>query len=348
MPIDIFNPRTLMQAVRLMPPVQSYFRDMFSTVATFPTESVDVDFYKGKRRLAPFVSSKLPGKEVENIGYKTDSFKPALVSPDKVTTVEDLLNRLPNESLYSGMTPQQRAAQKLQLDLAELLEMITRREEWMAAQAIFTGKIPVIGEGVNYEIDFQFTNKETLSGTSLWTDSNSDPIGYLEGKHRLLQREGYVNADVCVMAWDVANAFINHPKVKDVLDTRNITLGVINPSQLPNGVTYIGRINKLGLDIYQYNEWFLDDFTDPNNPVNKPMVPDGHFAMLSSTSRRTMAYASITLVDKDTKQFTTYESTRVPDSWVEKRPDRRILSVQSKPLPIPHEVDSWYVAKVLA
>jgi len=38
--------------------------------------------------------------------------------------------------------------------------MIVRREEWMCAQAIYTGTIHVIGEGLNEIIDFNFTNYE--------------------------------------------------------------------------------------------------------------------------------------------------------------------------------------------
>lgn len=39
-------------------------------------------------------------------------------------------------------------------DFVELREQIVRREELMCAQTIFTGKIPIIGDGVNEEIDF--------------------------------------------------------------------------------------------------------------------------------------------------------------------------------------------------
>lgn len=48
-------------------------------------------------------------------------------------------------------------------DFKELREQILRREELMCAQTIFTGAIPIIGDGVNEVIDFSFTNKETIS-----------------------------------------------------------------------------------------------------------------------------------------------------------------------------------------
>lgn len=347
MPINLFEPRTMMRAIERMAPVNTFFKDtFFRNVQTFPTKTVEADFVKGNRKLAPFVHPKIGGKTVENEGYYTNIFEPALVAPDIVTSADDLMNRLPGESLYSGRTPEERAAERLGQDLAKLDEMITRREEWMCAQALLTGKIPVIGEGLNYDIDFQFTNKETLSGTDLWSNPDSNPMEDIEKWYRKVQISGMVNPDICIMANDVANAFTQHPKVKDVLDVKNYELAVIKPKQLPNGVTYVGTINKLGLDIYQYNEWYLDDWTNPQQAETKPLIPDGTTILLSTRANYTMAYAAITLIDED-GAFYTVEGPRVPDTWIAKKPTRRFLQVGSKPLPIPHEVDSWYVAKVL-
>ncbi len=46
-------------------------------------------------------------------------------------------------------------------EYATLNDATTRREEWMAVQAIVTGTIPIVGEGVNETIDFGLTNKKT-------------------------------------------------------------------------------------------------------------------------------------------------------------------------------------------
>ncbi len=347
MSVNLYEPRTMMQAVRSMMPVHTFLKDrFFSNEVTFPTKTVDVDFTKGKRKMAPFVHEKIGSKTVDNQGYKTNTFTPALVAPDKVTTADDLMHRLPGEDLYGGMSPEERAAIKLGQDFAELDEMITRREEWMCAQALFTGKVPVIGEGMNYDIDFNFTNKETLSGTSLWSDAGSTPLQDLKDWHEQVQISGGVNANVCLMARDVVSTFMDHDEVQKQLDTQNLRIGAIDPQQLPNGVTYIGRIKELGLEIYQYNEYFLDDFTDPDNPTEKPLVPAGNVALLSDRARYSMAYAANTIIQED-GAFVTVEGPRVPDSWISKKPARRFLQINSKPLPIPHEVDSWFVAKVL-
>lgn len=349
--VSIYAPRTMGRVVEKLPPVRTFFRStFFRNEETFVTESVDVDFVKGSRKVAPFVHRVIGGKTVPNTGYETKTYTPPLVAPDKITTVDDLLKRQPGESIVSGRTPAERAVLKMSRDFVELRDMIARREELMCVQSIFTGTIPIIGEGLNEIIDFGFTNKETITtATKKWSNAASDPIGDLKRWHKAVQKNGFTNCDMCIMADDVATAFVNHEKVQKILDVKNYNLAVIQPRQLPNGVTYIGTIHELALDIYTYNEWYLDDWTDPDpkNATEKPMVPDGTLAMLSSNANYSMYYGAITLIDENTKNFRTVEGKYVPDTWVKRKPARRFLQLQSAPLSVPHEVDSWYVAKVL-
>ena len=307
--VSIYEPRTMNRVVLSIPPVHMFFRNtFFKHEDTFSTKAVDIDFVKGSRQVAPYVHPRIGSKTVANKGYTTKSYTPPLVAPDKITTVEEL----------------------------------------MCTQAIFTGKIPIIGEGLNEEIDFEFTNTETISAaTKKWSNENSDPIADLKRWHKAVQKTGFTNCDMCIMADDVATAFIAHPKVQKMLDVRNYQLAVIQPRQLPDGVTYVGSIQELGLDIYTYNEWYLDDWTTPEAPVNNPMVPDGTLALLSSNANYSMLYGAVTKLDDASKKFVTVEGKYVPNTWIEHKPDRRFLQLSSAPLAVPHAVDSWFVAKVL-
>ncbi len=347
--VSIYEPRTMGRIVEKLPPVRTFFRDtFFRREETFNTESVDVDFVKGTRKVAPFVHRIIGGKTVPNTGYETKTYKPPLVAPDKITTVDDLLKRRPGESLVSRRSPAERAVLKMSDDFRELRDMISRREELMCVQSIFTGKIPIIGEGLNEVIDFGFTNTEVISAaTKKWSNAGSDPIGDLKRWHKQVQKTGFTNCNACVMADDVATVFVGHEKVQKVLDVRNYNLAVIQPRQLPNGVTYVGTIHELGMDIYTYNEWYLDDWTDPETPEEKPLVPNGMLAMLSTNANYSMYYGAITLIDEGTKEFKTVEGKYVPDTWVKRKPARRFLQLQSAPLSVPHDVDSWFTAKVL-
>ena len=347
---SIFTPRRMDRVVRRMPKVHTFIKStFFKRVKTFVEKKIEVDFVKGNRALAPFIHPKKNNQTIPNMGFQTKDYTPPLIGPDKITTVEDLLQRHAGESQFSGRTPAERAVEKITADFRELDEMITRREEWMATQALFTGKIPIQGNGIDEEIDFMFTNKEELPKGKTWNDANTDPLDDLDRWFVTVQKEGFISPNICIMARDVAKAFIRNKKVMDLLDVRNYDLAVISPRQLSNGVKYVGSINGLGLDCYTYNEWYLDNWTDPENPIQRPLVPDGYLGLFSTHANYSMYYGGITILDgrRVVENFRTVEGSRVPDSWTERNPARRFVQLFSAPLPVPHEVNSWYIAKVL-
>lgn len=341
MAIDLFETRTMLKFVERMPRVTTFIRDILFKEREFsPSEKVDIDIKKGRAKIAPYVSEKIGGKVVENSGYITETFKPPLVAPTTITTAADLQKRAMGENIYSSRTPEERAAEKLVKDLRYLDDMITRREEVMCAQAIFDGEIDVKGDGVDYVISFNHTNRETLSGDNLWSEPTSDKIADLKRWVRTVQETGFVNPDIVIAAPDVIDALLKDEFILKLLDVRNVNVGEIKPEKLPSGATFIGKIAGVG-SIYEYAATYYDDIEEKV----KPMVPDGTIALVSTEAEFSMAYAAVTIA-KD-NDLVTYEADRVPDSWTEKRPARKILQLSSKPLPIPKEVNSWFVAKVL-
>ncbi len=350
MSFDLYTPMALDMLVNSTPSVATFFIDTFfkKNIKTFSTETIMVDIKKGGRQLAPFVHPKIGNKVVKNKGYKTETYTPPLVAPSKVTEADQLLKRLAGENPFSGMTPAERAAIKLGEDFMELKEMITRRMEWMAATAIFTGQIPIIGDSLNEVIDFNFTNKEIITSATLkWSADTANPIEDLKKWRKKVQEKGYVNCDICIMSSDVVAAFINNKNVKELLDIKNYNIAKIEPKELPNGVTYVGTISFLGLSIYEYNEIYLDDWTDAEAPVEKYLVPSGTLALLSTSARYTLNFGAITLIDKNTEEFHTVMGDMVPQSWVDIGNATKWIKLSSKPLPVPNEVDSWFVAKVI-
>ena len=300
--ISIYDPRTMGKLVERMPKVQTFIKStFFRNVETFDTQKIDVDFKKGNRQLAPFVHKKIGGVTIDNEGYETNTYEPPLVAPNKITTVDDILKRTPGESLYGGKSPNQRAVEKMQRDFTELDEMITRREEWMCCQALFTGKIPILdkdGKELQAEIDFQFTNKLTLSGANAWNKKTGGKIKQLKEWRKQVQKKGFVNCNVCLMGSDALEAFLMDEEVQKVLDVRRFEVAVIAPKELPNGATYVGTIHELGMDIYTYNEWYLDNWTDKEHPEDKPLLPANVVVLLSTEANYSMYYGAVGVTDE--------------------------------------------------
>lgn len=346
--INIYQPRYLAEVVRQTPPVRTFFKDTFFTnVKPFTTERVDIDIVKGDRRMAAFVHPRAGGQVLESSGYKTESYAPPLVNPYDVTTADQLMTRLPGEDIYSGMTPAQRAAQKLTEEYNRLNDATTRREEWMAVQAIVTGQIPVVGKGVNEVIDFGFTNTETLTGTARWGQSGAKVLDNLDDWVEKTLTNGFANVDMAIFGKSALRAFLADENVQKQLDNRRIEMGIISPRDLPNGVRYIGHLNKPSLDIYEYGEVYYDDWTDPDNPETKPLIPANKVVLIASNPNYMMAYGACTYIEDASQQWVTAQTARLLRSYVEHHPDRRMIELQAHPLPIPDRADSWLVATVM-
>jgi hypothetical protein len=226
--------------------------------------------------------------------------------------------------------------------------MITRREEWMCSQALFTGKIPLKGKGVDKEFDFGFENIIVVDADEMWSDPvKSRPIDLLQEMESRIHESSGLNPDIVIMSRDVAKAFTANKDVREVMDNLRLVAGTIVPQDLPNGAKYLGRLLNPAVDIYVYDEWFVDDFTTPGENVTKPMLPPGRLLMGSTQIQGAMLYGAVTLMDQKTETFVTYEGRRVPDSWAVKNPDQRLIRLSSKPLPVPGYFDGWCVAEVL-
>lgn len=347
--VNIYTPRYLAEVVRQAPPVYTFFRDRFFTnVKRFSTKRVDIDLTKGDRRMAAFVHPRVGGQPLRDSGYKTESYAPPLVNPYDVTTADQLMDRLPGEDIYSGMTPAQRAADKLIEEYNRLNDAATRREEWMAVQAIVNGQIPVVGPGVNETISFGLTNTVTLTGNYRWGQSSAAILDNLEDWSDKTLVNGFANVDMAIMGKKAARLFLADANVQKLLDNRRVEMGLVSPRDLPNGVKYIGHLNKPSIDIYTYSEVYLDDWTDPDNPATNPLMPENKVVLISSNPGYMMAYGLCTYIDDKTGQWVTAQTDRLLRSYVAHHPDRREIELQAHPLPIPDKVDSWLVATVCA
>lgn len=351
MAINIYETRTMLQAINKMLPVNTFLRDtFFPDVKTFVTEKVDVDFKKGKRRMAPFVARTKGGITVDRQGFRTDTYTTPYIAPQRVLTKNDINARMLGEDVYSTRTPEQRAQELLATDLSELDEMIVRREEWLCRQILLTGTATIRGwvdqvggsEYVEDLIDFGFTNHETLLDTHTWDADTSDKYGDLQRIRLAIIIASGMSPNVCIMASNVADLFINDSKIQKLLDVRNMTIGMINIKprlQGVDGVTYIGTLTGLGIELYTYDEWFLDD-----DDETYAMIPDDYLIM-GRTNTGSRLYGAVTQIEFD-DEFHTYEGTRIPKVWADRNNDKKMIRVASRPLPKPEDVDSWYTLKV--
>ncbi|MDN3561714.1 major capsid protein [Vreelandella neptunia] len=342
MPMDLFEPRTMLEAVEQMKLARRFLGNTFfgAPPVNFVTKNVDIDIYKGQRKMAPFVRPNRPGVVVDRTGASMRSYQPAYIKPKMETNAGQLMNyRSPGEHIYSGRTPLQRAGEQLARDMEDLDDQINRREEWMIAQALTTGQVNVVGEGIDDVVDFQMDDSHIITEGTAWTDPAGTPIANLRKYKRLIAKDSGRTGSTAVLSVEAADALIDSEDTQKKMDTRRIDLGMIQPDQLPDGVTYLGYLRDPGMDLFVYEEWYIDAAGD-----EQPMIPAGGVIVGPTSSRCTMLYGAIQ--DMEAIEGGMFDVSRYPKSWVTKDPSVRWLMMQAAPLPGFHEPDAFVFATV--
>jgi len=333
----------MLAALRQVATPRRFFHStFFPRVVSHTTKSVELDIYKGKRRVAAYVNPILAGRVVEREGFETYEVKPAYTKEKIPTRVADTQTRSFGENIYEASTPAQRAAELLGQDLATLDERIVRLEEKMCAEALITGKVVVKGDGWDSLVSFGYEagkNLITLSGTSLWSNSASDPMRDLDNWRRMIVQRCGLQPTHCITGSEAAWAIIDNPKVKERLDIRRYEMGQINPASMPDGISYYGDLMLPSgiVSLYSYDEWY----TDPVTGEDIPLMPADKVLLGSTNARGAFHYGLIQ------NMHSLQAASRFPYSWVEEDGSARWVQLESAPMPNLYQVDAFLVATVL-
>lgn len=347
--IDLYKTRTMLGAIEVIPTNESFLLDTFCADSeSFPTESFDIDFVKGKKKMAPFVSKYKNGIQVERNVVATKNYEPAKIQPQRPLTVETLAQRLAGEAIYgSGKTPAMRAAELLAKDLRELKDMVDRRKEWIIAQTLFNGKYiaNVHTDAENYyeeEFDFGHTLSTVLSTSNLkWTEANaatSKPISDLQTMAESIATNSGKYPTIVIMGAKALDGFLASAQVKEYFDIHRYDFGVVQPSIKSTQVQYIGRLLRPNVEIYTYAESYLDE----EGNLHK-FVPDNK-VLIANKSIFSMKHGAVTQMENG--QFETYMGELVPKYDAVDHENTSWVTLTSKPIPVPFDVDAWGVLTV--
>ena len=338
---DYYEPKILRGVIKRTLPLRTFFKTrFFSNTVLFPTEKVSFEFQEDKRRLAPYVNPRIGGESVERDEYIVKTYQTPYVAPIRAITNDTLAQKLLGEQPYnSGITPEDRAAEIAANDIKELQDTIWRREEYMCARVKQDGKLLIKGRGVNEVVDYGFTNIRTVAANERWTE-DFDIMGQLAEVCQELARAGVV-AGMVILGVDAASALYKNKKFLKLLDNRRIEIGELKPSGLEDGVSYIGRLIVPGaaLELVMYSEWYRDDERNL-----APLVDPETVIIQAFNEKNTMLYGAVTLVNKG-GEFETHMEPYTPRTWWTENPSQKFISIVSRPLPMPHDIKSWYVLK---
>ncbi len=340
----IYDTATLVQVVPNLMTAQKFLLDkFFPNIVESDSEYVAIDVEIGKRRLAPFVSPLVEGKLVESRRIQTNTFKPAYVKDKRAPDLRKPVRRMIGERIGGQLSAAERQMANVQFEMEDQVDMLERRQEWMAAQALMTGTVTVKGDGFPTTlIDFGRNSSltVTLSGGARWGQAGVVPSVMIEQwGHQILRESGAVCTDI-VFTTTPWSLFIQDPVVKAAIwypdnggKGNKINVG----AEIERGAVYKGRWGQY--DLWVYNDWFID----PDTELEQPMIPDGNVVMTGSYLQGTRAFGAI--LDPE---FNYGALAYAPKMWVQKDPAQLLMMMQSAPLIIPSRVNASFCANVCA
>lgn len=329
--MDIYSTATLNGIVRNLKRSQSFLLStFFPNVSVSTADEIKFDMENGLRRIAPFVSPLREGKVVESLGYTTKTFTPAYIKDKRIFDANRPLKRAAGERIGGGdLTPAQRIQALLVQELGDQQDMITRRLELMAAEALRTGAVTVDGEGfdsVSVSFGRHADLTDALTGTDEWGDTGVKPLNTLRDMNQTMLKQSGVAATDVVMDIEAWKLFSADSDVREQLDllranpSARMELGAV---PVP-GAQYMGQIH--GLNFWLYSDWYIDD-----NGTEQPILPSYTVLMGSSAIEGVRHFGAI----RDDKAG--YQAMEMfAKSWTVEDPSSRLLLMQSAPLVVPY------------
>lgn len=342
---------TLIEVVpSLLKPSNFLLDRFFGSIAMSQTEKVAIDVEIGKRRMAPLCSPLVAGKLVEGRRMQTNEIVPAYIKDLRTPDLRKATRRAIGERIGGGdMTAAERAMANMTYEMEDQIDMVDRRLEWMAASALSSGTVTLVGEGfettvVDFQRDAALT--VTLAGSAVWGDAShidaqgndTKPDQDLEDWATLvLQKSGAVVTDLVFtpLSWKL---FKNSKNVKGAIFFPSLSPSgnEINPgTQVKTGAVYKGRWGQF--DLWLYNDWFVD----PVDNIEKPMFVDGTLILSGQEMNGVQAFGVV--LDEDVG-FPAIPYA--PKTWVEKNPGVRHLLMQSAPIVVPTRANASMRVKV--
>ena len=337
--MDLFSTNVLTGAINsLITPAQFLLNRFFTIEQTEQSEEIHFDVIDKTRRLAPFVSPVVAGQVVETQGFTTKTFKPAYIKDKRVFDANRPLKRSAGEQITGSLSPEQRIGRVLNQELTDQREMVDRRLEVMAAEAMRTGAVTVSGDlyptqNVNFGRNASLS--VTLAGAARWDQAGINPLDDLQDwSQTALQISGAMLRDV-VMTVDVWKVFRKHADVKEQLDRFRGNSTLVTDAQIAEGGVFMGIVD--GLNIFVYSGWYLDDAG-----VEQPILPAATVLMSGTQLEGVRAFGAVRDEEAGYQAIPYYAK-----SWVEKDPSVRYLLGQSAPLIVATRVNASFAATVL-
>ncbi|WP_243546388.1 major capsid protein [Pseudodesulfovibrio tunisiensis] len=334
--MELFDRRTLTGIIDRRPVKPKLFKELFfSRRNPLDTTTAQLDIIVGGKSLVPFVTKFEGGTLIEGTTRESQVVETPRMRPKMHFSACNLLDfRQAGEPpvIKPGVTDD-RVDKAIATDMQELKDRVEITVEYMAAKSLQGGKIPLVGETFQGEVDMRMPASHiiVLGAGDTWADAGADPCEDLEVWADLIVDATGLTPDVCVQGVNAWQAFRNNAKVQGELDNRRMETGQLAPEV---GKAYRGHVN--GVDIYRYG----GSYHDAAGQVQKLMHPD--YVVFGCTEAETTIDFGLPEDLENSGPVEYFAKSRI--NW---DPSYLEFLAESRPLPWLKQPDAFVFVKVV-
>ena len=155
----------------------------------------------------------------------------------------------------------------------------------------------------------------------------------------ILKKRGVATSDI-VMTGDVSMLLMTDEKFLEFYNKKAVEMGEIKQSELPDGVSYNGSINIMGIVFKMFT--YENQYEDLDGKT-KDFLPAGTIAFLQPGMGRTV-YAQVTFTNGT--GFESHADKIVPHVVVSDTDNLMMIHAFSRPVPYPKDPEGWLVANI--
>lgn len=324
------------------------FNPLFTTlffpgVATFPTRDIALDTLDLENVVMSAFCSPMVGSRVQrDKGYDTATFTPGYMKPKNEIDPSKTIIRIAGENPAALNSPSYRRARLIHDSLVRQTKSIKSRIEWLAVNAITTGKNIIEGDGIErYEIDWNLpsSNVITQATSKKWSEQDRntfDPTADIELYAEMA--EGPIN--VIVMGGKVWRLLRSFKVFRELFDNRrgSDSRAELATKNLGEVVSFKGYLGDVALIVYTGK--YDDDAGNQHYYLEQDCMVLGN-----TENQGVVAYGAI--MDQDAVRSGQVEMQYYPKNWVQPGdPAIEYVQTHSAPQPVPVNIGKFVTVHV--
>jgi len=227
----------------------NFLTGVFSKEIVESVRVIELQKYVKSARVAKFVNPQMVAKGTETPDFSSLTFTLPTIQDIQVISGESLERVILGDTPYMPRTPEEKISYRVSQVSKEQRAMIAGRIEQSAVEAIFEGKITVVGDGENRIIDFGRDPKFDINLTGKrWNTTTSDITSDFITALSLGS-----GIDSVVGKKELIMNIIKDEKISKNLDNRRVEMGGLEFTNRlsTDGVVYFGHY--MGIGIYGYD-----------------------------------------------------------------------------------------------